>query len=602
VSWFSSAWHDVTDPGQLISDGKHFLGQVTDEGAHLAGRGLTDVGLGQLGNTVDGWGDDAAEALDPEMQLGQTDNPTDLIHGDPAAIRSTATQLGQFSDAFGQTAAGLNGIDTSHWTGAAADAFRAKYAPQPPKWQDASTASGSAGNALGSYGDTVEWAQRQAKEAIAMYAEGQKASASARTAYNDQVAAYNAQAQTYDTLLAAGQNPGPRPVEPGPFTDPGVPLQEHAQVILSDARAARDAAGSQAAAQVSKATESAPASPSVWSQVGDTLTDASQQEQLANTSFDAGVINGVANMGKFARDLNPYDPWNMEHPNEYLAGLSGIGAGLVHDAVHPNDLVGQVLGSGWGSDPAEALGNLVPQALLAVASDGAGAAGDAAADGAVGVGEAAGDAGDAAGNAAAGGPPDLSNYGPQGVKAQQILDQYGTKVRYTTKGGSYYDSSTNTVTIDTTNGDPGVGLIHEANHVAYDQAGAHANPATLSRNDYIDQNLHEETDGTVAQIQGNQALQAGNPGAPATAAQAQYEAGYQSGVQQAAQTAAQQGRTLTPAEATAAGQQGGWQAVNNWFRSPSAQASTSGETYTQLYGRYWDEYQAWQQGQAGTNP
>jgi hypothetical protein len=198
--------------------------------------------------------------------------------------------------------------------------------------------------------------------------------------------------------------------------------------------------------------------------------------------------------------------------------------------------------------------------------------------------------------------PDLSNYGPEGVKAQQILDQYGTKIRYTTKGGSYYDSSTNTVTIDTTNGDPGVGLIHEANHVAYDQAGAHANPATLGKGDYVNQNLKEETDGTVAQIQANQALQAGNPGAPATAAQAQYEAGYQSGVQQAAQTAAQQGRTLTPGEATAAGQQGGWQAVNNWFSSPSAQASTSGETYTQLYGRYWDEYQAWQQGQAGTNP
>lgn len=30
---------------------------------------------------------------------------------------------------FGETATGLSGLDTSHWTGAAAHAFRAKYEP-----------------------------------------------------------------------------------------------------------------------------------------------------------------------------------------------------------------------------------------------------------------------------------------------------------------------------------------------------------------------------------------------------------------------------------------------------------------------------------------
>jgi RHS repeat-associated protein len=154
VSWFSSAWHAVTHPGQLVSDGEHLLGQVTDEGAHLVGRGLTDIGLGQVGNVVDGWGDDAAGALDPEMQLGQTDDPAQLIHGDPGAIRGVAAQLHSFSGAFGQTASGLNGIDTSHWTGAAADAFRAKYAPEPGKWRTASSASGDAGGVMGSFAVT----------------------------------------------------------------------------------------------------------------------------------------------------------------------------------------------------------------------------------------------------------------------------------------------------------------------------------------------------------------------------------------------------------------------------------------------------------------
>jgi hypothetical protein len=63
---------------------------------------------------VDGWGDDAANALDPELQLGQTSDPAHLIHGSPADIRKTAGQLHTFSGAFGQTASGLAGIDTTH--------------------------------------------------------------------------------------------------------------------------------------------------------------------------------------------------------------------------------------------------------------------------------------------------------------------------------------------------------------------------------------------------------------------------------------------------------------------------------------------------------
>jgi uncharacterized protein YukE len=169
VNWFTKAWHAATHPGQLVSDGEHLFGQLADQGAHLAGRALTDAGLGQLGNTVDGWGDAAASALDPELQLGQSDDPAQLIHGSPGDIRSVAGQLHGFSGAFGQTAAGLNGIDTSHWTGAAADAFREKYSPEPRKWQTASDASGDAGDALESYAGTVQWAQGQAREAIALY-------------------------------------------------------------------------------------------------------------------------------------------------------------------------------------------------------------------------------------------------------------------------------------------------------------------------------------------------------------------------------------------------------------------------------------------------
>jgi RHS repeat-associated protein len=380
VNWFSSAWHAVTHPGQLVSDGEHLLGEVADQDAYALGSGLNHVGLGSVGQWVEHLGDETVSALDPELQLGQTDDPTLLIHGDPGAIRATASNLGTFSGAFGRTASGLEGMDSSTWTGAAADAFRAKYAPQPGKWRDASTASGDASEALGSYSGTVEWAQGQAREAIALYAEGQRVTATAVTAYNDQVTAYNAAAQAYDTNLAAGQNPGPRPTEPGPFSDPGVSLREHAQEILSAARAERNRAGAQAASVVSRGTDLAPAEPGFWSQVGDTFSDEFEASQLASASFDAGILTGTADIVKVVRDVNVMDPWNMTHPAEYVAGVSALGAGLVSDVVNPQDLVEGVVGTGWNSDPAFAMGKLVPQVALAAATGGAGTGADAAAD------------------------------------------------------------------------------------------------------------------------------------------------------------------------------------------------------------------------------
>jgi hypothetical protein len=138
--------------------------------------------------------------------------------------------------------------------------------------------------------------------------------------------------------------------------------------------------------------------------------------------------------------------------------------------------------------------------------------------------------------------------------------------------------------------------------VKWTHEGLSANPATLSRNDFVGRILHEETDATVNQIRANQALQHASPKVPATAFQNEYEAGYQTAVQHAEQAAAAQGRTLSAAEKTAAGENGGWQAVNHAFTSGTAITSNTNEPYTQYYGKFWDQYQAWLQQQQGNNP
>ena len=387
----------------LWNDAKQATGMTISGGAHLLGDGLNAAGLRGAAQTVDALGDKAGYSLGadvPELQLGQTSDPAELVHGDPAAIRSSASKLRTFSSAFGETSAGLKGLDTAHWTGSAADAFRAKFAPHPAKWQDASSATGTMSGALESYAGAVESAQGQARQAVGRYAQGQQATAAAQAAYNQQVATYNSAARAYNAQLAAGQNPGTPPAEPGPFTDPGEPMRQEAQQILSEARSARAIAAATATNAIRPATGLAPAEPSFWSQLGSDVSDAMQVGNLASISFAGGAVDGVADIAKFARSIDPADSWNIEHPAEYLAGLSGTAAGLANDVINPQDLVQRLVGTGWGSDPAQALGRLVPNVALAVATDGTGTAADA---------------GSVAGRAALGSSEDAAATGLDGV-------------------------------------------------------------------------------------------------------------------------------------------------------------------------------------------
>jgi RHS repeat-associated protein len=373
----------VSNPfSDLAGAAERVAGAAVSDGARLTGDALSAVGLTSAGREVDALGDKAGYELGadvPELQLGQTSDPAQLVHGDPAAIRSCASRLRTFSAAFGQTAEGLTGLDAGHWSGRAADAFRGKFAPHPAKWRDASSATEDASGALETYAAAVASAQGTARQAIEMYAAAQQVTASAQAVYQQQVTAYASAAQLYDARLAAGTDPGARPVEPAAFSDPGASLRAQAQELLGQARSARDTAAARAAATISNAAGQAPAEPSFWSQVAANLSDYVQIGQLASVHFDGGVLTGAADIVKIGRSLDPEDPWNLTHPAEYLAGLSGTAAGLAQDVINPQNLAKGVLGSGWGSDPAAALGHLVPNVALAVATGGGGAAADAGA-------------------------------------------------------------------------------------------------------------------------------------------------------------------------------------------------------------------------------
>ncbi|HUK72163.1 MAG TPA: hypothetical protein VLW50_25910 [Streptosporangiaceae bacterium] len=197
--------------------------------------------------------------------------------------------------------------------------------------------------------------------------------------YAGQVSQHNQAAEAYDGGLAAGRDPGIRPVQPAPFTDPGESSRQDARAMLARARRQRDEAAGEAQAKIRAASNLAPAEPSVAQRMLADAEDLGSAGRLAGLDFTGGVVKGAGDLVKFGRSLDPADPYKVTHLPQYVAGVSGTVAGLVHDLEHPQDLAESLIGTGWGSDPAQALGRLAPNMALAAGTDGAGTAADATA-------------------------------------------------------------------------------------------------------------------------------------------------------------------------------------------------------------------------------
>lgn len=172
-------------------------------------------------------------------ELGETADPRLLVPGDPEAARAVARSMVAFAGNLTQAGDGLAAITTPEgWCGEAADAFRDRFAMQPPAWRDAGDAFTLASRALDVYAETLEWAQRQAAEA----------------------------ARTSEPLL------------------------------LDRAREQLAAAGDDAARALDDAAAAAPSSPSVWEDVGDVLGDVGREVVNASASLGNAAVNHPADV------------------------------------------------------------------------------------------------------------------------------------------------------------------------------------------------------------------------------------------------------------------------------------------------------------------
>ncbi|GLX18867.1 putative T7SS-secreted protein [Streptomyces lavendulae] len=367
----------MTDWEALADKGLGQLGTVWTAAKKKAGEGI-DKATDEIGGILhkagkDRWADDIEDLGDSlasrlgasvaEQQLGQTDQANELVHGSPAAIRASAAHMKDFQASFDKVGQGMKALDAGSWKGAAADAFREAFAVHPAKWLHAAEACQKAGDALTRYADTVEWAQKQAAQAVELYRKALKAHEDAANAYAKAVDAYTATARS-------GKNPGPVPARPD---NVGAAEAKAAQEILTEARRQRDEAAGSAGSALSAAMQHAPAKPSPREKAMAAVTDHAAAASVELSHFGGGVVKGTAGMLNFARSVSPYDSYNLTHPAEYQQNVGMTLAGLVSAPAHP-DRIANAFIEPFRSDFAEGTGRLLPE-LLGTEGFGGGAKG-----------------------------------------------------------------------------------------------------------------------------------------------------------------------------------------------------------------------------------
>lgn len=306
-------------------------------------------------------------------ELGETDDPADLVPGSPAKIDESAQDMRRLAGAFEEASNGLQKLGTDQWRGEAAERFNTYFADETPKWRDAAEAFVPAADALTTYKGALENGQRKAAEAIRLHNEAKQATEQAKNQYE-------AAAREHDkAAFAATFTNDPAPAPMAPFSDPGQAKREQAQRLLDDARKAVKDAARQATAAITKAKDRAPAKPGLLSQLGATVEDAFDTVANQGMSLASGAMSAVGGIVKQARALNPLDPYNVSHPGDFAANMATMASGMVDMVAHPGEAAAKILNfDEWKKDPFAAVGKVGTDVVFGALTGGSGVAGTAA--------------------------------------------------------------------------------------------------------------------------------------------------------------------------------------------------------------------------------
>lgn len=292
------------------------------------------------------------------------------VEGNPSNIRAKAVLMEQKGQLFYDTGDALSRIDVSGWTGRAADEFREAHDLEPERWFKSGNGFKKAAAGLTTYAGALEDAQRRAADAKAEYERGQRESESARTQYSSYM----------DRMRSYWSSGGTDQAEP--FNDWGDPIQQAALSELAAARADLDNAAHTCAGEVRAGCADAPEEPSWWESglrfVGGILEGAGEAVWDLLTMVPFSPVNMVIDAYKLATgDLTPEELMKKYELSAESAWdmAQGIYTGLTTDPIGFGKELGKSLldWDTWADDPARAIGHLVPDAIVAVATGGSGA-------------------------------------------------------------------------------------------------------------------------------------------------------------------------------------------------------------------------------------
>ncbi|WP_067692270.1 putative T7SS-secreted protein [Nocardia jejuensis] len=337
-------------------EGVEKVGELTDKALDAASAVADKVGADGVGEWLDDLGDQIVSATGGEVverELGQSEDPKELIRGEPSEIDSVVQTLREMATAISSTGDALRTIDAADWTGEGADGFNAVYDKQPKLWWDSAESFTTAATELDGWSHAVVAAQASAADAIAEYKRA-VAEARSKTAW-------------WKSLSGDQQK------QHGPLADTWTPIRDNARQILHDARERRDTAASQAAAKIAEATGRAPTEPPFTSKLLADATDLMDIGEAAKNSFGSGLLTGLTSMVQFIRSVNPGDTYNVTHPAQYLSAMSDLGTGLVVAVSDPKAMV-DAFANDARTNPFEFAGQLTGDVLISVATGGAGSA------------------------------------------------------------------------------------------------------------------------------------------------------------------------------------------------------------------------------------
>jgi hypothetical protein len=264
--------------------------------------------------------------------LAHASSVLQLVPGSPEVVENLARHLGTYGYGAADAAVRLQRIGTSDWVGQAAQAFRDQVGEVPAKLTRGARSFQEAAEALHAHGAVLRSSQRQAGVALSVW----------------------------DTAEAASRTWGSIDPQVGP--DPGVDGRSLAEQLLAAALEDVRRSGSRLAATMDRASEGAPRQPGLL-----------HRAWHAISSFARGAAEATWGLAEFSFHLSP--TYLVMDPLGYLHEVEALGKGLYYGARHPKEFGKAVLDwDTWQDDPARAIGHLVPDLLLAVATGGAGGA------------------------------------------------------------------------------------------------------------------------------------------------------------------------------------------------------------------------------------